>query len=147
MKHSQRNTRKYLTFGLFLVRSSYGVFSKILQGKRWFDAWHAVLTASTQKLWGDSYSSNMDLAIYISVRFFLSATTFDCRVYGVEYWCSIPSSLRNSSTVLFLNSEPLPLLIAKISLLNLRWSFLEKSMKVIFVSSLDLRKNTHEYLE
>src|SRR4051812_17952537 len=61
MKHLHPNTRKYLTFGLFPVRSSYGVFSNIVRRKSQFDAWHAVLTASAQNLCGDSNVQNVSI--------------------------------------------------------------------------------------
>jgi hypothetical protein len=62
--------------GLLPVRISYGVMFKPLRRKSRFNEWQAVEIALAQKLYGDLNSANMDLAISIRVRFFLSATPF-----------------------------------------------------------------------
>src|ERR1043165_5654598 len=82
MKHLQPNTRKYLTFGLIPVKSSYGVLFLSLRRYSLLEAGHVVLMASAQSLYGDLYSSSIVLAISIRVIFFLSATPFFLRSIG-----------------------------------------------------------------
>src|SRR4051812_30421756 len=62
-------------------------------------------------------------------------------------WCGIlvlnPLITQEFFQGVVLELGALSLLIAKIAMLYFLWACLAKSMKVAFVSSLDLRKNTH----
>src|SRR5438045_9511529 len=84
----------------------------------------------------------MVLAASMRVRFFLSTTPFCCGVYGAENSCLIPSSSRNSSILVFLNSVPLSLLILLIFTSNSFWAFLANFLKVSCTSLLSCKKNT-----
>src|SRR6266498_5121134 len=104
-------------------------------------AWHAVLTASAQNWSEVLYSSSIVLAASMRVRFFLSTTPFCCGVYGAENSCLIPSSSRNFSMLVFLNSLSLSLLILLIFTSNSFWALLTNFLKVSYTSLLSCKKN------
>ena len=137
------NTRKYPTWGLLPVRSSYAVLPRSLWRCSQFVAWQVVSTTSAQKCFGVLYSSSIVLAISMSVRFFLSTTPFCWGVYVAENSCEIPSSSRKVSTFAFLNFVQLSLRTFLIFTSNWFWAFLAKFLKIFWTCNLSSRKNTH----
>jgi len=75
--------RKWFTFGFLLLHASKGVIYFIDLWVDQFFVYMAQLTSSTKIFEGRYFAWIMQLAIYFRYRFFLSATPFDCGVYGV----------------------------------------------------------------